>query len=420
MRPDHFLLQVSLGVGSHPTLERKEAISMKDLISVLIGLVVFLGASSGAFSAPATPRGLNPQALDELYAAGVNKYLGQFTPVSSVDVGDGWTKHTFDTAGGSGPICIAGTPFSVFTRQGNPSRLLIFEQGGGACWQDFYNCNVLSEAQEPPTARVGIWDFDSKENPFRDHSIVYMPYCDGSVFSGDNDVFDPAFGAAIGFPTEVRFHRGLRNQSAGMDVAKAIFPNASRVTLSGSSAGGVGVAGFSPFLVRMLYGNEIKLSVLNDAGPVTVNLDAVEDIAARAADWQFGQFYPASCTECDDMGQNTAIIMWRLDNDSTIREAFYETDGDLTNRFFLDLLSDPVGFRDLIVTEHGLLNEAHPDRYKRFIVTNDTSHTALQTPLFYSQDANGVFLNEWTDDFLSPRPFWVDIVEDVIAGLVRR
>ena len=190
-----------------------------------------------------------------------------------------------------------------------------------------------------------------------------MPYCDGSVFSGDNDVFDPAFGAAINVPSAVvRFHRGLRNQTAGMDVALATFPNASRITLAGSSAGGVGVAGFAPFLVRFLYGNNALLTVFNDAGPVAINLDEVDDIADRAADWQFGQFFPASCTECDDLGQSTAIIKWRLDNDSTIREAFYETDNDLTNRFFLDLLFDPAGYRDLIVTEHGLLNAAHPNR----------------------------------------------------------
>jgi hypothetical protein len=373
-----------------------------------------LSLTSGpAFAEP--PRGLNADAADELRSAGVDKYLGLFTPISSVDVGDGWTKHTFNSDGGNGPICIAGTDFSVFTRQGNPSKLLIFEQGGGACWQGFYNCNVLAEAQEPPVARVGIWDFDSKDNPFADHSIVYMPYCDGSVFSSDNDVFDPAFGVAIGVPAVVvRFHRGMRNQSAGMDVARTMFPHASRITVAGSSAGGVGAAGFAPFLVRLLYDNQVKLTVLNDAGPVTVNLDAVVDIAARAADWRFGQFYPASCTECDDMGQGTAIIRWRLDNDSTVREAFYETDSDLTNRFFLDLLADPIGFRDLVVTEHGLLNAAHPERYKRFIVSGDTSHTALQSPLFYLQDANGVFLNDWTDDFLVPRPFWVDIVEDPV------
>jgi hypothetical protein len=359
--------------------------------------------------------GLSPQAFFELSEAGVDKYIGQFEPISSTDVGDGWTKHTFDTDGGEGPICIAGTAFSAFTREGHPRKLLIFELGGGACWQDFYNCNVLSEAQEPPTARVGVWDFDSPDNPFADYSIVYMPYCDGSVFSGDNDVFDPAFAAAIGVPEAVvRFHRGLRNQTAAMDLAKDIFPRAHRITVAGSSAGGVGVAGFAPFLVRFIFGNFVDLSVFNDAGPVTVNLDATEDIVKRDADWQFGQFYPASCTECDALGQATAMIDWRLKRDSTIREAFYETDGDLTNRFFLDLLGDPAGFRDLIVTEHGLLNSAYPTRYKRFIVAGDTSHTALQNPLFYSQDANGVLLNEWTDAFIHRDSSWIDIVEDAI------
>jgi len=385
--------------------------SRKSLRLLLVGLILTGVALLGV----GCPKGLSFKALLELSESGVNKYIGAFTPAASTDVGDGWTKHTFDPDGGNGPICIAGTPFSVFTRAGNPSKLLIFEQGGGACWQDFYNCNVLSEAQEPPTARAGIWDFDSPDNPFADYSIVYMPYCDGSVFSGDNDVFDPAFGAAIGVPAAVvRFHRGLRNQTAGMDVAAATFPNASRITVSGSSAGGVGAAGFAPFLVRFLYGNTVKLTVLNDAGPVTVNLDATDDIAARAADWKFGQFYPASCTDCSDMGQSTAIINWRLENDSTIREAFYETDGDATNRFFLDMLLDPAGFRDLIVTEHGLLNAAFPERYKRFIVAGDLSHTALQSELFYTQDADGVPLNEWTDSFLVPTPFWVDIVEDAL------
>lgn len=383
-------------------------------------VIIGLALTSGAALAEKTRKGLSATAVQELRDAGVDQYLGQFTPIATEDVGDGWTKHTFDSLSGAGPICIAGTDYSVFTRAGNPSRLLIFEQGGGACWQDFYNCNVLAESQEPPAPPVGIWDFDSKDNPFADYSIVYMPYCDGSVFTGDNDVFDPTWQAFIegllslppGAGPPVRFHRGMRNQSAGIDLAKQMFPHASRITVAGSSAGGVGAAGFAPFLVRMLYGNQVKLTVLNDAGPVAVNLDALGDIMARAADWDFGKFYPASCTDCSELGQGTAIIKWRLDNDSTIREAFYETDADLTNRFFMALLGDPAAFRDLVVTEHGLLHDAHPDRYKRFIVAGDTTHTALQTPLFYLQEADGVLLNEWVDDFLVPRPFWADIVED--------
>jgi len=352
------------------------------------------------------PRGLNFIAMTELSDAGVDKYLGQVEPVSSVDVGDGWTKHTFDPDLGNGPICIAGTPFSAFTKQGNPSKLLIFEQGGGACWQDFYFCNILAEAQEPPPAPVGIWDQSSPDNPFADYSILYMPYCDGSVFSGDNDVVDPNFPFGA-----VRFHRGMRNQTAAMDLARETFPDASRITVAGSSAGGVGVAGFAPFLVRFLYGNTVSLTVFNDAGPVAVNLNETAAIAARAADWQFGQFYPASCTDCDAMGQATAVIDWRLKNDSTIREAFYETDADLTNRFFLNVATQEQ-YRDIILTEHGLLNATYPNRYKRFIVSGDTSHTAPQSPLFYTQDANGELLNEWTAHFLRMNQQWVDIVED--------
>jgi hypothetical protein len=360
--------------------------------------------------------GLNTQAKQELTDAGLNKYLGQFTPMLSADVGDGWTKHTFDTDGGNGPICIAGTPFSVFTRKGNPSRLLIFEQGGGACWQDFYQCNILAESQEPPAPREGIWDFDSKDNPFADYSIVYMPYCDGSTFAGDNDVFDPSFPFG-----PVRFHRGLRNQSAGMDLAKATFPHASRITVAGSSAGGVGAAGFAPFLARFLFGNTVKLTVFNDAGPVAINLADVVGIMARAADWQFGQFYPAGCTDCSDMGQGTALIKWRLANDNTIREAFYSTDFDLTNRFFMklvppffpDFVLGGLIYRDLIITEHGVINDLYPDRYKRFIQAVKFSHTALQTPLLYEATANGAPLNEWVEDFLVPRPSWTDLVEDL-------
>jgi hypothetical protein len=361
-----------------------------------------------ALGASSKNKGLDPDAAQELSDAGVDKYLGQFTPMSSTDVGDGWTKHTFDTDGGNGPICIAGTPYSVFTNAGNTDKLLVMLQGGGACWQDFYFCNILASDQEPPFPPVGIWDFDSKDNPFRNHSIVYMPYCDGSVFGGDNDVVDANFPFG-----PVRFHRGLRNVSAGMDVAKATFPDARRITVAGSSAGGVGAVAFTPFLARFLYGNNPKLTVFNDAGPIAVNLAAVGDILARASDWQFGQFYPASCTACSVLGQQTAIVEWRLDNDQTIREAFYETDGDAVNRFFSKVPTQ-AQYRALILTEHGALNAAHPDRYKRFIVSGDDSHTALQSPLFYSQVADGVPLNEWTEDFFRAKPFWVDIVEDFV------
>ena len=389
---------------------------MKKLISISFAVCLFCasGAEAG-FWFKHKPRGLNPEAAQELRLVRVDKYMGQFTPADSFDVGDGWKQHLFDRQNGDGPMCVAGTTFSVYTKARNPFKLLIFMQGGGACWQDFYNCNILAEAQAPPLPPVGIWSDSldigslSIRNPIADWSIVYMPYCDGSVFSGDNDVVDANFPFG-----PVRFHRGLRNATAGIDLAKAMFPDAHRILLAGSSAGGVGAAGFSPFLVRFAFGNRKRLRVFNDAGPVAINLNDVAAIQARAADWRFGQFYPASCTECDDQGQGTSIIRWRLDNDSTIRESFYSTDGDATNRFFLNVPTQEQ-YRDLILAEHGALHDAHPWRYKRFIRSGDASHTALQTPFFYVGTAKGLPLFLWVDSFVRWFSlFWIDIVEHFV------
>ena len=370
-----------------------------------------------AEDAEASLKGLNSSASLELLASGLFSYAGDFAPATSEELADNWTKYTFDTDGGNGPICIAGTPFSAFTKPGNPSKLLIFLQGGGACWQDFYFCNILADDNPPPLAGLhsGIWvdSFDTGSeiinNPLANWSILYVPYCDGSVFTGDNDVVDASFPFG-----PVRFHRGLRNLTAAVDLAKIAFPHARRVVVAGSAAGGHGASQFAPFLVRYLYGNRIKLSVFNDAGKFTpLNPDAISDIQDRAADWQFGQFYPASCTECSDEDQPTALIHWRLDNDDTVRDAYYCTDGDATNRFFNDIPTQEE-YRELIVEEHGILHDAYPDRYMRFIRSGDDEHTALQRPTFYLGEADGVPLYDWTDDFLVPRPFWVDIVEDFV------
>jgi hypothetical protein len=139
---------------------------------------------------------------------------------------------------------------------------------------------------------------------------------------------------------------------------------------------------------------------------------------ARQNDWQFQQFYPQSCIDdglCNEFGQQTGIIAWRLENDSTIREGFYETDSGRTNRFFAQgdgSLMDPVAYRDLILTQHGALNAAFPKRYKRFIVSGDDTHGAVQvtapTPnfpypqpfSFYTREANGTFLTQWASEFV--------------------
>ena len=151
--------------------------------------------------------------------------------------------------------------------------------------------------------------------------------------------------------------------------------------------------------------------------PVAANLAPIppiqQAIAARAADWQFGQFYPESCTTCAPDAQATEMIKWRLARDTRLREAFYSTDGDATNRFFVAAPTQEI-YRAILLSVHDEVAAAFPDTYKRFIRSGDDSHTALATPLFYLGEANGVPLNEWTQSFLDDDAGWIDIVEDFV------
>ncbi len=45
-------------------------------------------------------------------------------------------------------------------------------------------------------------------------------------------------------------------------------------------------------------------------------------------------------------------------------------------------------------------------------VGGDNSHTAPDSPLFYSGDASAAVPHKWTQDFVALRPFWVGIVAD--------
>jgi Pectinacetylesterase len=372
----------------------------------VILVAAFCFAMTTGFFCP----GLTPTAYYELHQAGVDKYVGQFTPATSEPAGD-WVRHTFDPDGGNGPICIDGSAFNVYTRTRNPHKLVIFLDGGGACWQGFYFCSFTADANPPGPVGIFADSYDTGsgtiENPFDDWSIMFASYCDGSVWSGDNDVPDAVF------PGGVRHHRGLRNLTAAMDLAKAEFPHLIQGLVTGSSAGGVGAAGFAPFVFRFEYGNVPELRVHNDAGPVAVNLSETAAIQARADDWQFGQFYPASCTDCDPLGQAAAIIGWRLDHDLTLKEGLYDTDGDATDRFFLNVPTQEA-YRALLLSVHDPIHAAHPFTYRRFIRSGDDSHTALATPLFYVGTANGVPLYRWLDDFVNGGHAWKDIVEDFV------
>jgi hypothetical protein len=362
-----------------------------------------------AGSLQAKPPGLDPQARKELRDTGLDRYVGKFKPATAPeDAGGGWDKYTFDTEGGEGPICIAGTPLTVFHQQRQAKKLLIVLDGGGACIQNSYQCSILADDEAPGEDGIFADEFAGIDNPFAEWSKVFVSYCDGSVFSGDNELADADF--TFG---PVRYHRGIRNLTAALDLARDLHPNAKQVLLSGISAGGYGVVNFAPSVYRLIFPPAADLFVLNDSGPGLSN--PFFGTVPQDTDWQFSQFFPASCESCSTAPFNDqgAFLKWTLENDNGYKGGLYSTDGDAVIRGFT-FIPTQEQYRSLLLGVHSPIHDAYPDRYKLFIRSGSSAHTALGYSGFYLFEGNGVPLYEWTSDFVEGNPGWVNIVEDFV------
>jgi hypothetical protein len=362
--------------------------------TALIAGVLLAALAAGCSNGDGSSAGFADQAATELSDSGFGDYLGVQEPSGSAQKG-AWTEFYFDPAE-QGATCLTGEQFQVNVRHGSSDQVLLYMQGGGACW-DYVTCYVLNTATTVANGAVeaGALDIDNPASPFKDWSIVYLPYCDGSVFTGD---------ATVDYNGHTTFHHGLRNLSVGVDAIKREFGKPSRIVVSGSSAGGYGT--FAGYGVTRVAFPDTPIQVLNDSGPGLQNLDASQDVRDRTANWNFTKRIPPSCTECST--QYTYLLDWAFQRDSELRTALYSYQQDGVISFFIDL--DGPAYQDLLLTVTGDVHQRDPDHFKRFFPLG-TTHTVLQSPEFYTQSIRGVSLLDWTNGFLDDSAAWVDTVE---------
>jgi hypothetical protein len=335
-----------------------------------------------------------PSLVDELVAAGLGRYLGDSTPAETVPNG-AWDSLRFDPADAKA-ICLRGDPYRVEVRHGTNNNVLLYLEGGGACWNN-------QSCWETPTAKLtaeplfgaGIFELDNPDNPFKDWNIVYVPYCDGSVFSGDNVAdYD-------GKPT---YHHGLQNLSAAVTAMRAAFPAPDAIAVAGSSAGGYGTfAGYG--VTRVAY-PDTPIVTLNDSGPGLQNPDDTVNAGERVTNWRYTQLIPPSCTRCGE--QVTYLTEWALERDPTLRVGYYSNLGDAIIRTFNNLSRE--AYEALLVGVTDDIHGRQPERFQRFFIQGE-DHTVLASPTFYTTEIGGTTVREWTADLLAGGPLWQDLIE---------
>ena len=136
--------------------------------------------------------------------------------------------------------CALGGEFAYWVHRGDPTKVMLYFQGGGACFNadtcrpgsDAYKSSTGPE-DDPSLRPAGLLALDDPRNPVAGWSIVFVPYCTGDVFLG-NKTTQYAADVTIN-------HKGAVDARAALDGLAAMFPDTTQLLVTGESAGGVPV-----------------------------------------------------------------------------------------------------------------------------------------------------------------------------------
>eukprot|EP01038_Epipyxis_sp_PR26KG_P006371 gene6371-8773_t len=152
------------------------------------------------------------------------------------------TKSSFILPGGD-TRCIfsTSTPFGFQVMPGDRDKLLLYFQGGGACWNKVSTTPLsMCSTDVAPQPETGIFDRSNVNNKFKSYTIIHPSYCSGDVWAGDvvRDYNDKN-----GQPVT---QKGLANAQSVIDWIKkqqasgALSSTLTDLVIMGASAGSVG------------------------------------------------------------------------------------------------------------------------------------------------------------------------------------
>ena len=327
-------------------------------VFALIALAAFIGAGCSGSSAPSsTPP---PQPIAGLTAGAWN-----------------WVDFP-DSA------CQDGTPTGIGVSPGTSGDLVLYLEGGGACW-DALTCLTFHTALTGPFGRAQfeaiaaavpgtILDRTLAGNPFAAATLVFVPYCTGDVHAGDRVA---TYGSGSGAVTWR--HVGRANLAAYLRRLAVTVPAPPRVAVTGSSAGGFGALA-NHDAVRAAWPAAAAL-LLDDSGPPLLAADTSPTLFSAWRDaWGLDLLLDPLCGEPCHAGLAPLLgaVAARHPQD---RLALLSSERDATISFFYGL--DGAAFQ--AAQERMLAGALAPLPNARSFLVAGATHTMLGNPGGFTQ-----------------------------------
>lgn len=316
-----------------------------------------------------------------------------------------------------GMICADGTQsfISVNLREG-AKDLLIFLNGGGACWSSFSCGAGFAHNLTRPKGVVdwvkgkGIYNTTDPENPLgKEFNIVEVAYCTGDLFAGNRE---NNYGSESK-PKIVR-HKGYQNVLLALAEAKKMFGEPARVVLVGESAGGIG----SYFHLRNLvstFPSSQKFVLTDGAVPFKPPYIKQESYNKLIETWGVKDTLPpqkrmVSSEHPVDFGE---LIEYNKLQHPEVRFGLVDSYGDFIMTFFADWLGSP---KSGTAVKQSLIHTAdvhigNDATQGKVYYINHWHHTFLSTPLGTVKSLD-VKLSDWLHQMFSGQEGWSNVRPD--------
>jgi hypothetical protein len=312
---------------------------------------------------------------------------------SDSDAAAGWKRIV---AGGDCQ-CSDGSEFSFWVREANPEKVVLFFDGGGACFSaetcapdsGVYNTAIT---EGPPGE--GIFDFADERNPFADYSVVVVPYCSGDVHIG-NAITEYT-------PNLTVQHRGYVNGTAALDHLAATFAGATDVVVMGESAGSIAAPLYAGLVSDRLP--EAKIAVVADGSGSYPDLP---DINTRlAAAWGTGNAippWPENAGLTAEQWSIPGLVVQSGRHDPEIVFARHDYAYDERQKFWYPYLDLAAG--DLLsrIDANETEIESAGVNLLSYVAPGD-EHTVLGDAEFYTETVNGQPLVDWVTRLIDHDP----------------
>ena len=317
----------------------------------------------------------------------------------------GWTK----IEPGGDTICSTGTPYAYYVHPGTVNRLVVYFEGGGACWDDvtcsdpdtYFDSAVDDTGPEHLYLADGIGDFDNPDNPFKDWFLVFIPYCTADVHWGNNTQT-----YTMGGEETTVYHKGFVNVSAVLDWIEDNFEKPDKIFVTGRSGGSYGSVMGAAY-VHKLY-PDVPVYQLGDSGSGVISDDFLQNsFQTWGAVQNLPDWIPALQVPFTELTM-TKIYIALANYYPNDRWSQYNTAQDEDQEFFYAVMGGQIeDWSDLMMASIEEIQDDAPN-FHSYTAPGEI-HGITNIDIFYSREVEGVKFSDWVEAMVNDQA-WDDVM----------